>query len=76
MSMPQHIAQRIAAYLHKQNAVYCEGCLIERLQIASRAGLRAALEMNCFTVRLGVCPDCRARKQVIARRAGSENVAA
>ena len=76
MSMPQHLAQRITAYLHKHDAFYCEGCLIERLQIASRTALRAALEMNCFTVRLGVCPDCKARKQVIASRAGSENVAA
>lgn len=76
MSRPQHIAQRVAAFLQKQNVAYCENCLVERLLIASRAGLRAALEMNFFTVRIGVCPDCKARKQVIARRAGAENVAA
>ena len=76
MSMPQHIAQRIATFLQKQNTAYCENCLVERLLIASRAGLRSALEMNWFTVRIGVCPDCKARKQVIACRDGARNAAA
>jgi hypothetical protein len=66
MSMPQHIAQRVAAFLQKHNAAYCENCLIERLLIASRAAMRAALETSCFTARIGICPDCRTRKQVIA----------
>jgi hypothetical protein len=74
MSGPQLIAHRVAAFLQKRNAAYCEACLIERLLIASRAAMRAALEMNCFSVRVGVCPDCKARKQVIARREG--NIAA
>jgi hypothetical protein len=76
MSGPQHIANRVAAFLQRQNAAYCESCLIERLLIASRAGMRAALDMNCFSTRIGVCPDCRTRKQVISHRADNKNVAA
>ena len=74
MSRPQFLAQRIAAFLQKRNAAYCESCLIERLLVASRATMRAALATDRFTVRVGVCADCRTRKQVVARRA--ENVAA
>ena len=70
MSRPQILAQRIATFLQKRNAVYCEACLIERLLIASRAAMRAALEADCFSVRVGVCADCKARKQVVAPRAG------
>lgn len=75
MSGPQAIAQRIAAFLQKRNAAYCESCLIERLLVASRAAMKAALEMSCFTVRIGICPDCKARKQVIGYRA-EKNIAA
>ena len=74
MSGPQLIAHRVAAFLQKRDAAYCEACLVERLLIASRAAMRAALEMNCFTVRVGVCPDCRTRKQVVACR--KEDIAA
>lgn len=74
MSRPHQIAQRVATFLQKRNAAYCEACLVERLLIASRAAMKAALATNCFTVRIGICPDCKARKQVIAHRA--ENVAA
>jgi hypothetical protein len=77
MSGINNIAQRVTAFLQKRNAAYCEACLIERLLIASRSALKAALDMDCFTVRIGVCPDCRTRKQVIARRtSGSGNKAA
>jgi hypothetical protein len=78
MSGPYNIAQRVTAFLQKHNnAAYCESCLVERLLIASRAAMRAALAMDCFTTRVGVCPDCKTRKQVIARRTGSRgNVAA
>ncbi len=69
MSRPQFLAQRIAAFLQKRNSAYCESCLIERLLVASRATMRAALEMDCFAVRVGVCADCKTRKQVITRRA-------
>ena len=69
MSRPQLVAQRIAAFLQKRNAAYCENCLIERLLVASRAAMKAALETNCFSVRVGICPDCKTRKQVIAYRA-------
>jgi len=72
MSRPQLVAQRVAAFLQKRNAAYCESCLIERLLIASRAAMKAALEMNCFAVRIGVCPDCKMRKQVIGHREGKE----
>jgi len=72
---PHALAQRIAAFLRKRNAGYCETCLIARLLVASRAAMRAALEMDCFSVRVGVCPDCKTRKQVITCKAGS-NVAA
>jgi hypothetical protein len=74
MSNPQHIAQRIATFLQKHGAAYCESCLVERLLVASRAAMKAALEMNCFSVRIGVCPDCKTRKHVIAHRedAGSK----
>ena len=74
MSRPQFLAQRIAAFLQKRNAAYCESCLIERLLVASRATMRAALGMDCFAVRVGVCADCKTRKQVVSRRA--ENLAA
>jgi hypothetical protein len=69
MSRPQVVAQRVAAFLQKRNTAYCESCLIERLLIASRAAMKAALEMDCFSVRVGVCPDCKTRKQVILYRA-------
>lgn len=74
MSGPHQITQRVATFLQKRNAAYCEACLVERLLIASRAAMKSALATNCFTVRVGICPDCKARKQVIAHRA--ENVAA
>ena len=74
MGGPHQITQRVATFLRKRNAAYCEACLVERLLIASRAAMKAALATNCFTVRVGICPDCKARKQVIAYRA--ENVAA
>jgi hypothetical protein len=70
MSRPQILAQRIATFLEKRNSAYCESCLVERLVVASRAAMKAALEMNCFAVRLGVCPDCKTRKQVISSRQG------
>jgi len=77
MSRAPTIAPRVLAFLKRQNASYCESCLIERLLIASRAAMRAALELNCFSVRIGVCPDCKTRKQVIASRSNSsDNVAA
>jgi hypothetical protein len=69
MSTPNHIAQRLTAFLQKRNAAFCEACLIERLLIASRAAMKAALEMDCFAIRIGVCPDCRTRKQVISHLA-------
>ena len=75
MSRPQVIAERIAAFLQKRNAAYCESCLVERLLVASRVAMRAALEMSCFNIRIGVCPDCKTRKQVIAYRA-DKNIAA
>ena len=76
MSNPQHIAQRITTFLQKHDGAYCESCLIERLLVASRAAMKAALEMNCFSIRIGVCPDCKTRKQVIGYRAGAGNRAA
>ena len=76
MSRPQHIAQRVSAFLDKQKAAYCEACLIERLLVASRAALKAALEMDCFTVRIGVCPDCKTRKHVVGTRGTGKNLAA
>jgi hypothetical protein len=71
-----HITQRVAAFLEKRNAAYCESCLIERLLIASRAALKAALETDRFSTRIGVCPDCKTRKQVIACRGGAGKAAA
>jgi len=75
MSRPQIIADRIAAFLQKRNAAYCESCLIERLLVASRVAMKAALEMSCFNVRIGVCPDCKTKKHVISYRA-EKNIAA
>jgi hypothetical protein len=77
MSSVSHIVQRVAAFLEKRNAAYCESCLIERLLIASRAAMKAALETDRFSMRIGICPDCRTRKQVIACRsdAGSSKAA-
>ena len=66
---PHILAERIAGFLNKRNAAYCEACLVERLLVASRAAMKAALEMNYFAIRLGVCPDCKTRKQVISSRA-------
>jgi hypothetical protein len=68
MSQVHHIAQRIAAFLQKHNAAYCESCLIERLLIASRLAMKTALETDGFSTRIGVCPDCKTRKQVISHR--------
>jgi hypothetical protein len=76
MSRPNHIAQRVTAFLQRQNAAYCESCLIERLLIASRAAMKAALELDCFVSRIGICPDCKTRKQVIGHRASSGKRAA
>jgi hypothetical protein len=74
MSQVQNIAHRLAVFLQKHNAAYCENCLIERVLIASRLAMKAALETPGFSARLGVCPDCKTRKQVIAyrREAGSK----
>jgi hypothetical protein len=69
MSRPQFLAQRIAAFLEKRNAAYCESCLVERLVVASRATMRAALASDRFAVHVGVCADCRTRKQVVTHRA-------
>jgi hypothetical protein len=69
MSRPQVLAQRIALFLQKRNTAYCETCLIERLLVASKAAMKAALATDYFSVRLGVCADCKTRKQVIASRA-------
>ena len=74
MSNAHHIAQRIAVFLQARNAAFCEACLIERLLVASRTAMKAAQEMDCFTVRVGICPDCRTRKQVIGCRAGAGKV--
>ena len=76
MSSVSHIAQRVAAFLQKRNAAYCESCLIERLLIASRLAMKTAIETDQFSTRLGVCPDCKARKQVIACRGGAGSKAA
>ena len=76
MDRVHHIAQRVAAFLQKHNAAYCESCLIERLLIASRLAMKSALETNGFVTRVGVCPDCKTRKQVIAYRAGTGSKAA
>jgi hypothetical protein len=74
MSKPQLLAERIAAFLEKRSGAFCEACLVERLLVASRSAMRSALESERFSVRIGVCPDCKTRKQVISRRAG--NIAA
>jgi hypothetical protein len=71
MSGVPQIVQRVAAFLQKRNAAYCESCLVERLLIASRLAMKAALETDRFTTRIGVCPDCKTRKQVIACRGGA-----
>jgi hypothetical protein len=65
MSRLDLLADRIAAFLQKHNQAFCESCLIERLIVASRTAMRAALAMDRFTVRIGVCADCRTRKQVV-----------
>jgi hypothetical protein len=78
MNRVDPIAHRVATFLQKRGGAYCEACLVERLLVASRAAMKAALALNCFSVRMGVCPDCRTRKQVIAYRGKTEteNVAA
>ena len=77
MTKPQILAQRIAAFLQKTGGTFCDSCLIERLMIASRAAFRAALETDHFSVRVGVCPDCKTRKQVITCRSKDpKNIAA
>jgi hypothetical protein len=76
MSQVHNVSHRVAAFLEKRDAAYCESCLVERLLIASRAAMKAALETERFDVRLGICPDCRTRKQVIACRGGAGKAAA
>lgn len=71
MNRSHILAQRIATFLQKQNAGYCEACLVERLSIASKAALRAALETSHLAVGIGVCPDCKVRKQIVSRRSGT-----
>ena len=71
MSRINNIAHRVAAFLDKHDAAFCENCLVERLLIASRAAMRAALESERFNVRIGICPDCRTRKQVVGSRGRS-----
>lgn len=72
MSRPQVLAQRIALFLQKRNTAYCETCLIERLLVASRTFMKAALATEYFSVRIGVCADCETRKQVISNRADQQ----
>ena len=69
MNRSQVLAERIALFLQKRNSAYCETCLVERLLVASRAAMKAALEMDCLSVRVGLCADCKTRKQVITCRA-------
>ncbi|MBX9777424.1 MAG: hypothetical protein K2Y71_23850 [Xanthobacteraceae bacterium] len=77
MSGVSPIAQRVAAFLEKRNnAAYCESCLVERLLIASRVAMKAAIESERFSTRIGICPDCKTRKQVIACRGGAGKAAA
>ena len=76
MSGVSHIAQRVAAFLEKRNAAYCESCLVERLLIASRVAMKAAIETERFSTRIGICPDCKTRKQVIGCRSGTGKAAA
>jgi hypothetical protein len=61
----QVLAERIALFLQKRNSAYCETCLVERLLVASRAAMKAALEMDCLSVHVGLCADCKTRKQVV-----------
>jgi hypothetical protein len=76
MSGVSHIVQRVAAFLEKRNAAYCESCLVERLLIASRVAMKTAIETERFNTRIGICPDCKTRKQVIGCRSGSGMAAA
>ncbi|MCC6890217.1 MAG: hypothetical protein IT536_16945 [Hyphomicrobiales bacterium] len=76
MNRIHNIAERVAAFLEKRSAAFCESCLVERLLIASRASMRAALETDRFSTRIGICPDCKTRKQVIASRSSAKNKAA
>ena len=77
MSSVSHIVQRVAAFLEKRNnAAYCESCLVERLLIASRVAMKTAIETERFTTRIGICPDCKTRKQVIGCRSGAGKAAA
>ena len=71
-----HISQRIAAFLQKRPGAYCESCLVERLLIASKVAMKGALETDRFSVRIGICPDCKTRKQVIACRDSADSKAA
>lgn len=73
MSAVSHIVQRVAAFLEKRSAAYCESCLVERLLIASRVAMKSAIETDRFSTRIGVCPDCKTRKQVIACRSGADS---
>jgi hypothetical protein len=73
MSAVSHIVQRVAAFLEKRNAAYCESCLVERLLIASRVSMKSAIETDRFTTRIGICPDCKTRKQVIGCRSGADS---
>jgi hypothetical protein len=74
MSAVSHIVQRVAAFLDKRNnAAYCESCLVERLLIASRVSMKSAIETDRFTTRIGICPDCKTRKQVIGCRSGADS---
>lgn len=76
MNRIHNIAERVAAFLDKRSAAFCESCLVERLLIASRVAMRAALETERFSTRIGICPDCKTRKQVVACRNRADSKAA
>ena len=66
--MSKPVADRILSFLQRTQRPLCESCLVQRVLIASREAVRAAIASEPFTLRMAVCADCRTRKQVVAVR--------
>jgi hypothetical protein len=64
--MSTSVVRRLVAFLQRDGRTFCESCLTLRLMVASREAMREALKSDHFLVRLGVCPDCGGKRQVVA----------
>jgi hypothetical protein len=67
--MSTSVIRRLVAFLQRDGRTFCESCLTLRLMVASREAMREALKSDYVLLRLGLCPDCGGKKQVVVLRA-------